>query len=34
MVLGRMVWNFTERARVFKVTAWRLGMVFVMLDFM
>jgi hypothetical protein len=34
MVLGRMVWNFTKRAKVLGLTAWRFGMLFVILDIM
>lgn len=34
MVLGRMVWNFTRRAKIFGIYAWRIGMVFVVLDIM
>lgn len=32
MVMGRMVYNFTPSASVFKVKAWRFGLIFVLLD--
>lgn len=32
MVMGRMVWNFTPAAKVFRVSAWRFGQLFVVLD--
>lgn len=32
MVMGRMVYNFTPNASVFKVKAWRFGLIFVLLD--
>ena len=32
MVMGRMVWNFTSKARILGVTAWRFGLYFVLLD--
>lgn len=32
MVMGRMVYNFTPTASVFKVKAWRFGLIFVLLD--
>ena len=32
MVMGRMVYNFTEKARIFGVKAWRFGLYFVLLD--
>ncbi|KAK5165804.1 uncharacterized protein LTR77_008727 [Saxophila tyrrhenica] len=32
MVMGRMVWNFTSRAKVFGISAWRFTSIFVVLD--
>lgn len=32
MVMGRMVYNFTPTASVFKMKAWRFGLIFVLLD--
>lgn len=32
MVMGRMVYNFTSKASVFRIHAWRFGLVFVLLD--
>lgn len=32
MAMGRMVWNFTSRAKVFGITAWRFTLIFVVLD--
>ena len=32
MVMGRMVYNFTPEASVYKVKAWRFGLIFVLLD--
>ncbi|PWY79248.1 hypothetical protein BO70DRAFT_338439 [Aspergillus heteromorphus CBS 117.55] len=32
MVMGRMVWNFTDDARVLKVRPWHFGLFFVVLD--
>ena len=32
MVMGRMLYNFTPTASVFKVKAWRVGLIFVLLD--
>ncbi|PVH86488.1 hypothetical protein DL98DRAFT_557041 [Cadophora sp. DSE1049] len=32
MVLGRMVWNFTEDGKLLGLKAWRLGKIFVVLD--
>ena len=32
MVMGRMVYNFTPTASIFKVKAWRFGLYFVLLD--
>lgn len=32
MVMGRLVWNFSERAKVLGVHAWRFGLYFVMAD--
>ena len=32
MVFGRMVYNFTATARLFKIKAWRFGLYFVLLD--
>ena len=32
MVMGRMLYNFTPTASVFKVKAWRVGLFFVLLD--
>ncbi|KAH7412685.1 hypothetical protein BKA64DRAFT_770361 [Cadophora sp. MPI-SDFR-AT-0126] len=32
MVLGRMVWNFTEDGKLLGLMAWRLGKLFVVLD--
>lgn len=34
MVVGRMVWNFTDDARVLRVRPWRFGLFFVILDIM
>lgn len=32
MTLGRMVYNFTSKAKVFNIKAWRFGLYFVLLD--
>ena len=32
MVLGRMVYNFTSAARMWKIKAWRFTLIFVLLD--
>ena len=32
MVMGRMVYNFTSTARVFRIKAWRFTLYFVILD--
>ncbi|KAI9650078.1 hypothetical protein NHQ30_000091 [Ciborinia camelliae] len=32
MVMGRMVWNYIAEAKIWKITAWRLGLYFVVLD--
>jgi hypothetical protein len=32
MVMGRMVWNYTPEAKIHKVTAWRMGTYFIVLD--
>ncbi|KAK1149810.1 hypothetical protein N8T08_003361 [Aspergillus melleus] len=32
MVMGRMVWNFTDDAQVLRVKPWRFGLFFVILD--
>ncbi|KAE8447219.1 hypothetical protein EG329_011050 [Mollisiaceae sp. DMI_Dod_QoI] len=32
MVMGRMVWNYISAAKIFRITAWRLGTLFVVLD--
>lgn len=32
MVMGRMVWNFSDDARVLHVRPWRFGLFFVILD--
>ncbi|PYH97890.1 hypothetical protein BO71DRAFT_447590 [Aspergillus ellipticus CBS 707.79] len=32
MVMGRMVWNFTDDARVLRVRPWHFGLFFVILD--
>ena len=32
MVLGRMVYNFTSKAKILGVKAWRFGLYFVLLD--
>lgn len=32
MVMGRMVYNFTPTASIFKIKAWRFGLIFVLLD--
>ncbi|TGO18828.1 hypothetical protein BTUL_0007g00460 [Botrytis tulipae] len=32
MVMGRMVWNYVTDATIWKVTAWRFGLYFVILD--
>ncbi|OJJ51782.1 hypothetical protein ASPZODRAFT_12589 [Penicilliopsis zonata CBS 506.65] len=32
MVMGRMVWNFTDDARLVRIRPWRFGMFFVILD--
>lgn len=32
MVLGRMVFNFTTKAKILKINAWRFGLYFVLLD--
>ena len=34
MVMGRMVWNFTNDARVLSVRPWHFGLFFVILDIM
>jgi hypothetical protein len=32
MVMGRMVWNYISTAKIYRITAWRMGTVFVVLD--
>lgn len=32
MVMGRMTWHFMPEQKVFKIKAWRMGTIFVMLD--
>ncbi|KAF4634116.1 hypothetical protein G7Y89_g3990 [Cudoniella acicularis] len=32
MIMGRMVWNYITEAKIYKVTAWRMGTYFVILD--
>lgn len=32
MVMGRMIYNFTTRAKIFGVKAWRFTLFFVVLD--
>ncbi|KAH8678857.1 RTA1 like protein-domain-containing protein [Tricladium varicosporioides] len=32
MALGRMLWNYVADAKIYRITAWRLGMYFVILD--
>jgi hypothetical protein len=32
MVMGRMAWNFTSKAKIGGVRPWRLGLIFVLLD--
>jgi hypothetical protein len=32
MTLGRMVYNFTSKAKIFTIKAWRFGLYFVLLD--
>ncbi|KAA8576772.1 hypothetical protein EYC84_006832 [Monilinia fructicola] len=32
MVMGRMVWNYTTEAKIWKISAWRFGLYFVILD--
>ena len=32
MVMGRMVWNFTTKAKVLGLSAWRFTLIFVILD--
>lgn len=32
MVMGRMVWNYTAKAKIMGVTAWRFGLYFIVLD--
>ena len=32
MVMGRMIFNYTTRAKIFGVKAWRFGLFFVLLD--
>lgn len=32
MIMGRMVYNFTAEASIFKIPAWRFGLIFVLLD--
>ncbi|KAJ5744179.1 hypothetical protein N7533_009049 [Penicillium manginii] len=34
MVMGRMVWNFSDDARVLRVRPWHFGLSFVILDIM
>jgi ammonia channel protein AmtB len=34
MVMGKMVWNFTDDARVLRMRPWQVGLFFVMLDIM
>lgn len=34
MVMGRMVWNFTPTAKILRLSAWRFGLLFVVLDIM
>ncbi|KAM0141532.1 hypothetical protein ACHAO1_001720 [Botrytis cinerea] len=32
MVMGRMIWNYAIEAKIWKITAWRFGLYFVILD--
>ncbi|KAF7958870.1 hypothetical protein EAE96_002399 [Botrytis aclada] len=32
MVMGRMIWNYVTDATIWKITAWRFGLYFVILD--
>ena len=32
MVMGRMVWNYIAEAKLYRITAWRFGMYFVIFD--
>jgi hypothetical protein len=32
MVMGRMIWNYVPEKKIYRVTAWRFGMYFVVLD--
>ncbi|KUJ06420.1 uncharacterized protein LY89DRAFT_633035 [Mollisia scopiformis] len=32
MVMGRMVWNYISSAKIYRITAWRFGTFFVILD--
>ncbi|KAJ4148690.1 hypothetical protein NW765_017557 [Fusarium oxysporum] len=32
MILGRMVWNYTKTGKLLRLSAWRLGQLFVILD--
>jgi hypothetical protein len=32
MVMGRMIWNFVDEKKIHRITAWRFGMYFVILD--
>jgi len=34
MVMGRMVYNFTSKAKLFGIKAWRFTLYFVLLDIM
>lgn len=34
MVMGRMVWNFTDDARILRMRPWQFGFIFVTLDIM
>ncbi|KAJ5928913.1 hypothetical protein N7466_007869 [Penicillium verhagenii] len=32
MIMGRMVWNFTDDAQILRLRPWRFGLIFVILD--
>ncbi len=32
MIMGRMVWNYIPDAKLYRITAWRFGTYFVVLD--
>lgn len=32
MVVGRLVYNFTKASKVLRISAWRFGLIFIILD--